>query len=515
MEESKTSNLAWLPFLLGLCTSIGMYAGYKLQIPKTDYNINKEYVNPSYASQQKFQDVLSYLQSKYVDSLNYEETSDFLIQQLMYALDPYSEYLEKKELKSLKDDLDGIYQGAGISFRIIDDQAYISNIVLDGPASKVGLEPGDIVKEINSRVLLSNNMQIDSIVEFTLLDKEKMSLVIQKSDNLVDQKIVIDKTDIKNFSIGPVTLLDNATFYLKISRFGENTYKEFMREVEEYVYTKKFHNIVIDLRSNSGGLLNSAADILNQLVQEPNTVLFKTKDRNNQERVYKSTGKPFFNIEKIYILIDKNTASASEVLAGVLQDLNRAKIIGSNSFGKATVLELFPLADGSALELANARIYLPSGRCIQKSYNTKVDSNLHWLSPFIADTSVIHKGGKSYSYGVGIIPDVFVNNSEQDSIQDEELKELVSDFVITNYQSLKILVNKKNEESLISTFALKNWINISHDKFIIKNKDAILKELKFQIVRFFEGENAEKILHLNSDSTIIKTIELLKQDIQK
>ncbi|MEP7195150.1 MAG: S41 family peptidase [Saprospiraceae bacterium] len=507
MDQSNSKVLIWLPLIIGLCSSLGMYAGYKLQPPKTIGTENTQFVNSNYASKQKLEDVLSFLQSRYVDSLNMEESTDFLIQQLMYALDPYSEYLTKNELNNLHDELDGIYQGGGINFKIIQDQVYVESILPNGPASQYDIEPGDIVKEINGTVILSSNIYLDSISKYAQNNPEKLELKISKPNQEEEKLVSIPKSDILNKSIKTAFSLNDKSFYIKINRFSERTYKEFMQEVENYAFNKSYENLVIDLRNNSGGLLDAAADILNQLVNESDVLLFKTVNKTKQERKYMSTGKPFFHLQKIIVLINENSASASEILAGVLQDLGRATIIGTKSFGKATILELYPLSDGSSLELANSRIILPTGRCIQNSYNARSDSSLHWLSPFDADTIAVRKGSKSFPNGQGLFPDIEINLQLQES--NEEIKNFCTDFILTHFQDLKTLQQKKNADLLISTYALKNWINVSKDKIIIKNKDLILQELKFQLTRILFGEAEEEQLHLKSDPLILKAEELL------
>ncbi len=515
MNQDTPPNLyPWLPFLLGLCSAIGMYAGYKLQRPVYTNAVSTSQPVAKYPAHQKIQDVFSYLQSKYVDSLNYDETADFLIQQLMYALDPYSEYLKKSDLKNLRSELDALYTGAGLNFRIINQEVYISELIPNSPAQLAGIEIGDRISEINNIKLDSLNTNYDSLQPYFNLYEDKISLKLLKPTINEPQFIEINKQSIPNRSVGPIINIDQKTFYLKIDRFSESTYREFMEELENKVQKGSFKNIVIDLRNNSGGLLNASADILNQLVDIQNIELFKTVNREGQERSFKSTGKPFFRLEKIFILINENSASASEILAGVLQDLGRAKIIGTNSIGKATVLELYQLADGSSLELANARIYLPSGRCIQKPYNTNPDSNLHWLSPFIADTSIITGASKNYPSGRGIIPDI---NLDIDEVPDQNystLKEKILDFIIVHYPFLKSFQEKKNGKTLTSTYILKNFINSSNDILIINNKEFILKESEFFLEACNAGKVAEEKMRIEESLYFQKLKEILTKEIQ-
>lgn len=513
MDAATDKLRKWLPFLLGTCTALGMYAGYKMQGPK-------QWPQPSpqlqtalpYPTRQKLEDVLSYLQSKYVDSLNHHEVTDFLIEQLLFALDPYSEYLSPHELVNLEDNFDGLYQGAGLSFRIIGQQVYIGEMVPDSPAQIAGLRSGEIVLKINDHNLEEQLFNIDSIIAFAKEDPDKIHLSVRASGERLARSLTIEKTDLPNRSTGPVFSMDDKTFYIRINSFTETTYREFMKAVEEYVYHRNHENLILDLRFNSGGILGSAADILNQLTENPDVVMFYTRDRNDQKREYKSTGRPFFKFGKIAVLINDETASASEVLAGSLQDMHRATIIGTPSFGKATVLEIFPLADGSSLELANARIYLPSGRCIQKPYNVRPDSNLHWLSPYQADTAVVVSGSNCYPSGRGVIPDILLEAQPVPSDEDKKITELSRDFTLLNYDALSDLLQKKNASSLISTFVLRQWINRDKDPFLLRHKDECIREVQEALLRYTSGEDAEEVSLLRNDDWVETAMQIINKN---
>ncbi len=510
MEDQNPKHLTWLPFVIGISAAIGMYGGYKLQLPKSyRESIHKENLISTQKNQQLY-DVLSYIESKYVDSVNFEESSDFLIQQLCFAIDPYTTYLKKSELANLEDEIDGLYSGVGLRFKVLNDQAYISYVEPEGPAKNSGLEVGDIIKEVNQNAILSNNTSVDSIIKYIQTSSEKVSFSIERKTELINKKFEITKKEISLKSINATTSLDENTFYIKLDRFSERTYREFMLIVEEYIQKKNKKNLVLDLRDNSGGVLDAAADLLNQMITEPNMVMFTTQDRQHKKKEYKATGKPFFRFGKIFVLINENTASASEVLAGSLQDLGKAKILGSNSFGKGTVLELFPLSDGSSLELASARIFLPSGRCIQKPYDKNPDSTAHWLSPFKADTNFISYGNKELPNGQGLIPDTILN--QEIVFNQSEIEMIAEDFVIQNYQEIKLIKDKKNAQSLIETLALKKLINPSNDKLIIKNKNKLLDEIRYKIFLVFVSEEQEILERLKKDSWVNTAIGLSKVD---
>ncbi|MCC6817219.1 MAG: PDZ domain-containing protein [Saprospiraceae bacterium] len=507
MSEQIPKHLKWLPFVIGLSAAIGMYGGYRLQLPKKfREQIHKEQFIPNQKNQNLY-DVLNYLESKYVDSIDQKENTDFLIQQLCFALDPYTEYLKASEFSTLKDDIDGSYKGVGLSFTIINDQVFISSVVSKGPSAIVGLEPGDLVMEINQKVLLSHNIHLDSIANYLRSNSDVCELLIKKSNEAESRIVKIIKTEIYNKSISASKAVNENTFYIKIDRFSEKTYREFMMIIEDYVQNKKLKNLILDLRDNSGGVLDASADILNQLLTEPNTIMFTTVDRNKKEKKYQATGKPFFRLGKIVVLINSNTASAAEVVAGSLQDLSRAKIYGVPSFGKATVLELYPLSDGSSLEMSSARIKLPSGRCIQKAYDVSDDSSLNWLSKFKPDTTEIHFGNKILANGKGVIPDVISSIDER--IADTLIIKIATNFVIQYFQEIKAIREKKNSKSLLETLILKKVINLHQDKFILKNKNEIIQEIQYKILRLMESEEQERLEILKTDPWIDQAVDLI------
>jgi carboxyl-terminal processing protease len=231
----------------------------------------------------------------------------------------------------------------------------------------------------------------------------------------------IDRGEIPLVSIDNAYMIDNHTGVIKINRFSNNTYTEFMKALEGMIEKDKLSHLIIDLRGNPGGYLSAATDILDQLFTERKLLVY-TNGRTNGRKEYRSTGQPFYNIDKIAVLIDEGSASASEILAGAIQDHDRGVIVGRRSFGKGLVQEQYDLSNGGALRLTVARYYTPSGRCIQKSYREGEDHYSEDLddryvhgeldsrdSIKIKDSTRYYTGiGRIVYGGGGIIPDVFV-----------------------------------------------------------------------------------------------------------
>ena len=516
MNNEHLDYKKWQPFLLGLCAAIGMFGGYKLKLAESNNIASHKDKDPSYFVHQKTQDALSYIQTKYVDSLKNEALSEFLISQLTYALDPYSEYISANHLQEYMDEMDGGYQGIGMEYQLIHDKLIVSKIISQGPISKTAIALGDEILSINNHVINFQNSKSDSINAFIKASNDTIDLVWKKQLNAEVTKSKVIRENIETSTIGTVFSPYDKTIYIKIKLFGDRTYREFMEVLENYVFEHKCTNLILDLRDNQGGLVHIAADILNQLVQEKDVLLFRTSGRQVISKEYKSLGKPFFKLNKIIVLINEKTASAAEIVAGSLQDLNLATIIGTPSFGKGTILEQFNLADGAALRIATSRIYLPSGRCIQKSYNQSADSISNWLSPFRSDTnSILISNGKKIINGQAIYPDLLVSNPVAEPNSSDDVKDIALKLALNNIQSLKNLIGddvEKIDDKTIDLFLktkLKDWENSTTKQ---NHFDWIIEESKFAITNLLFGEDMEQRASLNQDEVMLTALNLLKNN---
>ncbi|MCB0689112.1 MAG: PDZ domain-containing protein [Saprospiraceae bacterium] len=407
----------WQPLLLALVLAGGMLLGTRLddELP----NLSK----PTFQQKQEdpwdeLKKVIGFIESRYGDSLPVDSISHEAISMLVQQLDPHSYYLSGLEYQNFKEKMMGSYIGIGIDYNIIDDTMYLLRVIPNSPAERAGLKKGDQVIEIDSVKVSGEGMDQKASYQVWKGTNRMIKLGIWNGQHMESFEVEKGPVDIYSVSVG--TMVDSTSGYIKIDRFASDTYREFMDHVEGLVH-QGMKNLIIDVRENPGGSLDQVIKIINQLVNERDQLLLYTEGLHTKRVEYKSTGKIFFPLDQIAVIINENSVSASEVLAGVLQDLGRATIIGRRSFGKGLVQEMYDLTPESAINLTVARYYLPSGRSIQKSYvdrnayEEEVDDRFLNGELFTSDSIAIDpehamndSQGKLRPSGEGIVPDVFV-----------------------------------------------------------------------------------------------------------
>jgi carboxyl-terminal processing protease len=406
-----------LPLILAATLALGMFIGQKL--PHYDRNISL--MGSGKRGGGTLDEILRYVSSKYVDTVNTNDLRHDAIDHLLSKLDPHSTYITPDELKAVEDDMSGGFEGIGIEFIMIDDTMQVVTPLSGGPSEAAGILAGDKIVSINDTVIAG--VHIDNGLIYKKLRGEKGSSVklgVKRSKENDLRFFNITRAIIPVHSVDIAYMLDKNTGYLKINRFTGKTYQEFMENLRPLAEEKGLQNLVIDLRGNPGGYLEEATNILSQIFPEGKLMVY-TKGRMEERKEYKSNGRARFNIQNVAVLIDEGTASASEILAGAVQDWDRGWIIGRRSYGKGLVQEQYPLSDGGAIRLTISRYYTPSGRCIQRDYKNDVDyahdvdrrlkngelSNGNKTK--LADTTKFYTGyGRVVYGGGGITPDVFI-----------------------------------------------------------------------------------------------------------
>jgi carboxyl-terminal processing protease len=420
---AKKLNI-WLPLLLAFAMVIGMFVGTRLQeapvIRITPHDLIEEATH-RYHETGRIEELIRYVESRYVDQVNSEELVENAINTILSELDPHSNYISSKELQEVNEQLEGNFEGVGIEFLIVEDTILVVTPIVGGPSETAGILAGDKIVQIEDSLVAGQNITNDAVIE-KLKGKagSSVKITVLRGSDLHSFTITRDRIPIHSVDIA--TMLDKKTGYLKITRFSATTYKEVMEGLEKLVEEEGMKDLVIDLRQNPGGYLQEATNILSQLFKEKDRLLVYTEGRTVDRNDYKSTGRSFFDIGKIVVLIDEGSASASEIIAGALQDWDRAWIVGRRSFGKGLVQEQYNLSGGAALRLTVARYYTPSGRSIQKPYVgvSDYDSDvvdryesgelLEEDSNFQNKDTTVYKtaAGRIVFGGGGISPDVFV-----------------------------------------------------------------------------------------------------------
>ena len=421
-EQRPNKINIFLPLLLSVFLVGGMLIGFKLQT-KTVAPDGESISIFSTSEHGRLEELIRYIDARYVDKVDRDKMTDSAINALLKQLDPHSSYISSKDLKEVNEQLDGNFEGIGIEFMILEDTILVVSPIVGGPSEKVGILAGDKIVQIEDSLIAGKDINTRDVVNMLKGERGSDVLVgIVRGNDPEIKKFVITRDKIPLHSVEVGYMLDDETGYIKINRFSATTYKEFMEKLELMVEEKGMKDLVIDLRQNPGGYLNEATNILSQLFKEKDRLLVYTEGRTVKRSDYESTGKPFFQVEDIAVLIDEGSASASEILAGAVQDWDRGVVVGRRSFGKGLVQEQYRLKDGSALRLTVARYYTPTGRSIQKNYDDldaydkdvyeRYDSGELYNKDSIDvvdSTQYLTKIEKRLVYGGGgITPDIFI-----------------------------------------------------------------------------------------------------------
>ncbi len=421
-EEHRSRGIQiWIPLLLSLFLVGGILIGFKLQ--QSRVSAGGESISILSSEPGRLEELIRYIDARYVDKVDREEITESAINSIIKELDPHSNYIAADDLKEVNEQLDGNFEGIGIEFMLLDDTILVVSPIAGGPSEAAGIMAGDRIVEVEDSLIVGNDLSNRDVVG--MLKGERGSDVkigILRGNDAKIKHFVITRDKIPLHSVDVGYMLDERTGYIKISRFSATTYKEFMEKLEFMVKEKDMKDLVIDLRQNPGGYLQEATNILSQLFKEKDRLLVYTEGRTVKRSEYETTGRPFFDIEDVAVLIDEGSASASEIVAGAIQDWDRGVIIGRRSFGKGLVQEQYGLRDGSALRLTVARYYTPTGRLIQKNYEDRdaYDKDVYDRydsgelydkdSIAVADSTIfLTKLEKRPVYGGGgITPDIFI-----------------------------------------------------------------------------------------------------------
>ncbi|MBN8673485.1 MAG: S41 family peptidase [Chitinophagales bacterium] len=402
----------WLPLIFAVVMVVGMFFGYQMNGGSSKSFFSKP-------QQSTLDEVIYRLKNNYVDSINLDSLEGVAIEQMMNELDPHSVYFPPVELQAANEDLAGKFEGIGVEFNVFGDTVNIVYVIPNGPSDKAGLKIGDKILKVNDSSLVNGNQETEQIKKLIKGERGSKAVLQILREGKVSEFTVIRGT-IPIHSIDAAYMLDKTTGYIKLNKFSESSYEEFMQAMER-LQKEGLQKLVYDLRGNGGGFMNEAVDMADEFLDNDKLIVY-TEGVNSKKREYRCKRPGLFEKGKLTILIDELSASASEVLAGALQDWDRATIIGRRSFGKGLVQEQYGLSDGSAIRLTVARYYTPLGRSIQRPYEKgrKVYMDELWErysngELLSADSNKVSNGkqyktigGKTVYGGGGIMPDIFV-----------------------------------------------------------------------------------------------------------
>jgi len=436
MKTKRNRLIIFLPLIISVTLIVGILAGNWItgirvrNIVTDEVNKQKFSIRPGLNSGSgfslapkgnKISSALQYILNEYVDTVTMTSLNESVLPALVDNLDPHSLYIPASEFQRFAEPLVGNFSGIGVSFNMADDTVAIINTIPNGPSEMVGINAGDRIIMVDDSLVAGVNMPSNDIVKMLKGPKNtlvKVTIYRRGVPELIDFEITRD--DIPIYSVDVAYMVDDKTGYIKISQFAQTTYREFMQAIEK-LKSNGVEKLIIDLRGNGGGIMEAATMIADQFLEEGQLIVYmegRTKPRENDY----ATSRGILKDDKMVVLINETSASASEILAGAIQDNDRGLVIGRRSFGKGLVQEEMRFTDGSALRLTVARYYTPTGRSIQRPYENGKEDYYHDFSERMLRGELEHQdsikfdnsqkfitpGGKIVYGGGGIMPDIFV-----------------------------------------------------------------------------------------------------------
>jgi carboxyl-terminal processing protease len=503
-SKPATKREIWLPLFLSLAMIGGIFVGLKLQNEPLISKSQKRKLSTAEAEQivgqGRMEEILRYVDAKYVDRVNDELMVDKAINNLLEELDPHSVYIPADDLAHITEELEGEYEGIGLEALLLDDTLTIITPIANSPAERSGLMSGDKILFISDSSAIGKDLRW---LNAKLRGKRgtQLQMTILRGGDFRPRQISLERDRISTSSIDGTVVLDDNIGFIKISRFSAHTSREFMQALELLFEKKGVKNLIIDLRGNPGGYLDKAVDVLSQIFPDKDQLLVTTKGRTVHKNEYKTSGRQRYKVGKLAVLIDEGAASASEIVAGAVQDWDRGIIIGRRSFGKGLVQEPYELRDGSELRLTVARYYTPIGRSIQRPYigKTKSEYNREGEKQDLVERDT-EGGGKTQKYrtpggrivlgGGGINPDIYVPVeifSKNASYQN--LKIWVDDYAFKYFN-----IHRKELTPFKTAHADNDWQNF--------NRNFKVTDYSFnEFIRYTERQNVPRS---NTDMPIIK-----------
>lgn len=409
------SSRIYIVLLVSLALATGILLGGMLNFPVEKPSFSKN----NYKS--KLNRLLDFIDSEYVDEVDADSIVELTVNNILEQLDPHSVYIPPSEQTAELESMRGDFVGIGVNFYMYKDSVAVIKPLENGPSARAGIKPGDRILFAGKDKLYGRKLPSDSL--FSKLRGpagSELQLTVFRKSTGKTFKVKVKRGVIPLASVDVAVLINPTTGYIKINRFAETTYDEFQRALTK-LRNLHISTVVIDVRDNGGGYMEKAVEIADELLKEKELIVFTKNKKGRVDKTY-ATDRGDFEQGKVYILINETSASASEIMAGAVQDNDRGVIVGRRSFGKGLVQREMDFDDGSAVRLTVARYYTPSGRSIQKDYSKgSGDYYNDFIKRFehgelyakdsikIADTLKFKtKAGRVVYGGGGIVPDIFV-----------------------------------------------------------------------------------------------------------
>jgi carboxyl-terminal processing protease len=542
MEELSPNNNpkknVFLPLWFSLILIVGIIFG--IYLSSRLYGNLKQNRSSTSSRSDKITQLLNYIQRDYVDTINNSKLVDSAIESLLSSLDPHSAYIPASDLAEMNEPLQGNFDGIGIEFNILEDTIYVVSALSGGPSEALGIRSGDRIVSVEGKnvagIKITNN---DVIKKLRGVGGSKVNVGVLRRGSKSILKYTITRGKIPIYSVDVSYMVNKEVGYIKISRFAQTTYDEFMEAMEK-LKKSGMQKLILDLRGNPGGLLNIATDLTDEFLPNNKLIVFTKGKSRPKEEIFSTSGGTWEK-EPLVVLIDEGSASASEILAGSLQDNDRATIIGRRSFGKGLVQEQSDFPDGSAVRLTIARYYTPTGRSIQKPYilgQQKEYAEDEWErykhGELLNSDSIKFNDkekfktprGKIVYGGGGIMPDVFVGldtTNRSNYLTELFISGAINQFAINYFENHKNnfsvyaspsdFNSKFNVDAemlnLLAAFAEKKGIKKNASQ-LNYSKSLIQRQIKASFARIIWKNEGYYFVMNEGDLTCNKSLVLLK-----
>ncbi len=527
----KKKVQVWLPLIFSLVMIFGMIIGYRLRENTSGGNSFLKNNNRS-----PLEEAINLIRNKYVDNVRLDSLESPAINGLLDNLDPHSIYIPAADIESMNEDLQGNFQGIGVEFQMINDTVNVMNVISDGPSFKAGVQIGDkIIKANDTFNLTGKKVSVDDVrKQLRGPVNSDVNIVVMRGSQ--QRKIKIVRGNIPLFSLDAAYMINANTGYVKLNKFSETTYHEFMAAMDK-LKQQHMQQLILDLRDNGGGIMQQAIEIADEFL-DGNKLIVYTQGAHSARTDYRCDKEGVFETGKLTVLVDETSASASEILAGALQDWDRATIIGRRTFGKGLVQEQFTLSDNSQMRLTVARYYSPLGRNIQKPYDKgKAQYEQELINRFhdgelVTGDTAKPKGpafktpeGHVVYGGGGITPDIFV--AYDTTSQPKAVMQLFANGTLRNFAYNYYIENKdalqqykspdqfykqfhpgEKEWQQLNNYAKQDSVNLNSVTTISKN--FVLSEMEDLLARQIWRTEGYFELSNDNDPVVKKALEVLK-----
>ncbi|OIQ29340.1 MAG: peptidase S41 [Bacteroidetes bacterium MedPE-SWsnd-G2] len=517
----------YTPLLLGLAVAIGVFIGGKLS-----FSDSSDRLFTSNSKKDKLNRLIDYIDLEYVDEVNTDSIVDVTVNGILDNLDPHSTYIPQKDLQRMTENLQGDFVGIGVSYYTYKDTIAVIKPTPGGPSEAAGIKGGDRIVMADGDSIFGEKWSNEAIVGKLKGEKNtKVDLKVYRKGEPELLEFRIKRTDIPIKSVDAAYMLTENLGYIKINKFAETTYKEF-KDALNHLQEKGATQLALDLRDNLGGFLTIAEQIVDEFLPDDTLILFTKNKKGTIEKSF-ATKKGDFESGQVFVLINENSASASEIVAGALQDNDKGTIVGRRSYGKGLVQREMALGDGSAVRLTVSRYYTPTGRSIQRPYTNggndtyykdyykrlrdgeftnenkiQVDDSLKFTTP---NGKVVYGGG-------GIIPDVFVpldTSVQNETLTYIERRGYINYFVFEELEKNRDAFSGMSKDEFVNDYQVSNDLVIKFQNYLnLRERTKITFAAYYsQMKLMIKAAFADQLYTRNEFEQIINTSDVMVEEV--